>query len=170
MAFNIHVLGTQGYRFTQENCPDQDIFQAASAIGKIKTAGRIAQGSGGSGGSNRMNGVQAIAQIQGFHLLAQGLSLLALTTNSSRAKIHFNLRTERTAWPDSGTTIQFNYSTNHADLHARFGRQVFPALQEFDMNNYGVALKMGAAISAYSAAVRNENPMLVINIRNFSFL
>lgn len=172
MSFNIFAAGVRGFQYTRENCPDDDIFEAASVMSALRAGGPTLQGAGEavadyvvpSEGSAILDGVQAVAQLTFLHTLCGAVDQLAACSGARNGWISVAPREGHALWPDTNRFARYDFRPGD-DPGREFVARILPALEATGMANYGVLRAMSLALSGYRSHIGSSGtPMIQIEL------
>lgn len=175
MSFRIHAAGSNNFRYTRDNCVDDDIFDAAELLSALQdleqSPGRLVPtvGTAISAGvgyflpSATNNVVRAVAQLESLHTLQTAFASLAVAANRGFIDT-FARQTRRLRIEDVFVSARYNFVGEDYPT-TRFMRTILPILRQTEMNNFGVLLQLSRVLSLYSDHIGDSNnPMLLVNL------
>ena len=170
MSFRIHAAGTNGFRYTRDNCLDNNVFQAASIYSALQSGGptRMGVASGvidyAQPNASEADGARVVAGLTFLHLVTQAVDLIAADSNTEGGWIAVSCQTSRTLRSDLSGFARYDFHPNESP-GSEFVQRVTPALVSTEMNNYGVLFEMSNALSGYQGrSNRSDTPMLLIQL------
>ncbi len=163
MSFRTHAAGSSGFRYERDNCPDEDVFEAAAVISALNASGPSVGGAVEGAADyvlpsvGVLDGVSSVASTEMIHLLRSTVSFLAMNRNTNRGWISVSTRAASAVWADS-TGFATYYFLNDADPGGEFIRTILPSMRESGFENYGTFRALAMAITAYDAHRPSSGP------------
>lgn len=172
MSFRIHAAGTDGFRYTRDNNPDEDVFQAAEVIATLLSLEPSVEGAVGIAADQVTPSVGAAdivrvgANIEFIHNLRGAVDMLATHSGATRnGWISVAPRQTNLLFPDTTDFTRFEFYQDDTSPGSEFIRQILPVLRTTDFNNYGVFRALGNALWRYEAHIdRAGSPMILIQL------
>lgn len=171
MSFSLYASGTNGFVYERNNCPDDDIFEAAQIIAALNSTSPSAGGVIAGVAEymlpsvSMLDGVNAVAKMQMMHLLMTNVSLLAQRSNASRGWISVRTEKARILFPPRVSFARYNFN-NDDDPGTEFIRTILPALTSTDFNNYGVFRALALAIREFDQCLDSSLPPMIMMFLN----
>lgn len=170
MGFRIHAAGSNGFRYTRDDQPDGDIFQAAA----IMTALQGLQPSVSSGvqttidyyqpNAGEADAARVVAGITFLQLLSDAVDMLGTCAGAGEGWISVSPRQSHTLWPDTSAFARYEFFPGDSP-GAEFIQRITPILVSTNMNNYGVLRAMSNALSLYWGHIDiSDRPMIQIQL------
>lgn len=172
MSFRIHAAGSDGFRYSSSNCADEDLFTAAeiiSVMGSLEpTRASFVEAGIGQVLPSAPSGYEAAAAVGRMiflHTLSDAVSLLAACTGASQGGwISVAPRETSLLLPDTSRFARYEFSPGRSP-GSEFMQRIIPALNDTDMNNYGVLRSLSIALSLYQVHISiSATPMIQIQL------
>lgn len=163
MSFRIHAAGSNGFRYERDNCPDDDVFEAAAVISALSASGPSVGGAVEGAADylqpsvGVLDGVSSVATTTMTELLRSTVNFLAIGRNTSRGWISVGSRTASAVWADSTGFARYEFYDDD-DPGAEFIRTILPSLRESGFNNYGTFRALAMAISLFDSHRPSSGP------------
>ncbi len=163
MSFRIHAAGSNGFRYERDNCPDEDIFEAAAVISALNASGPSIGGAVEGAADyllpsvGVLDGVNSVATTSMIELLRSTVNYLAIGRNTSRGWIAVSTRTSSLLWADSTGFARYEFYDDD-DAGYEFIRMILPSLTESGFNHYGTFRALAMAISSFDSHMPNSGP------------
>ena len=170
MGFDIFAAGSGHFHYQMDGCIDQgtvDFVQLLAALQSMEptragAAQAAAEYATPSAGITDVMG--ALAYREGIHNLNNAVSFLAMSSGSSDGWISLSSTNKHVLWVDTVRFARYNFSPGD-DPGTEFFHTIRHALEDTNMNNWGVILKLGEVIARYSNSLDdNARPILNISI------
>lgn len=166
MSFRIHAAGSNGFRYERDNCPDEDMFDAAAVISALNASGPSAGGAVEGAADyfqpsvGLLDGVSSVATTTMTDLLRSTVNFLAMNRNTSRGWISVSSRESSLVWADSTGFARYEFNSDD-DPGVEFIRTILPSLRESGFNHYGTFRALSMAITTFDThidRVRGRRP------------
>ena len=163
MSFRIHAAGSRGFRYTRDNQPDDDIFEAAAIISALNASGPSVGGVAEGVADYALpsvdvtDGARAVASMTFLWMLRDAVDLLSTCSRVSQGWISVAPRQENALWADTSAFARYEFSSR--DSHgSEFIRTILPALRTTGLNNYGVFRALALAVADYHGHIGQSGP------------
>lgn len=170
MSFRIHAAGSDGYRYTRDNNPDEDIFEAASVISALNASGPSVGGAVEgvadyvSPSVSVTDGARSVASATFIHMLRDSVDMLATCGGASQGWISVSPRLTHTLWPDTSDFARYEFYPGDSP-GSEFIRMILPALGTTDFNHYGTFRALSIVLSDYYHHLNgNGTPTILIHL------
>lgn len=172
MSFRIFASGLGRFQYSNSNCADGDVFEAAALMSALRASG---PGLGGaaegvadyvvpSEASSFRELLRQAARMTFAHYLKMSTTLLATSGRHRNGWIRVHANESNTFWPDTARFVSYDFRPGNSP-GAEFVETVAPVLTDTGLNNYGVMREMTIVISRYEQSVsKGETPMLLIQL------
>lgn len=167
MSFRIYVSGSNGFRYERDNCPDDDVFEAAAVISALNASGPSAGGAVEGAADyltpsvGVLDGVESIARRTMTDLLRTQVTLLAARRSNSNGWISVSANQDALIGPGPTGFARYEFY-NDADPGGEFIRTILPALNSSGFNNYGVFRAIALAVSSFSQHRPSSGPPMML--------
>lgn len=153
MSFRIFASGTNGFRYSRDGNPDEDIFQAAAVMSAITASGPSAEGvydgiQDYRGGSDVLDQTRSMAMASFTYQLRSSVDSLATCSGAANGWISVYTVQTHWVWPDTNSHSCFRFE-NSDNPGADFIRTILPGLNSTGFNHYGAFRAMALAIARY---------------------
>lgn len=168
MSFNIDAKGglkdinkdeSRSFSYNKTNCTDSDSWSAD----KLNL---VANGMGSvipNDGTARTMGYFGVAKIESLHMLVSQIDFLKSNCAATGGIISLQSVKTRTIQADTHRFEKFVFTGNNSGID--FMRQIFDALKDTDMNNYGPAIEMFKFFNFIDSKIRTtETPFINIKL------
>ena len=175
MSFDVHAVGSNGFRFSRNDNPDGDIFEAAAVMSAMRASSpsRVGVAEGvadyftpSEAGAFRV-AVGGVARLEFLHLLDTAVTLLAADVGVRQGWIAVYARESNTLWADTSGFARYGFTPGYSP-GTEFIRRVTPALVTVEMNNYGVLRILAEVISRYHTHLRRVSGPPMLQVQLFS--
>jgi hypothetical protein len=170
MSFRVHAAGTRGFRWSRDNNPDDDIFQAASVIAALNatrpSAGGVIEGVGeyANPAPNIVDAAAAVASLTFTARLRQSVDELCAINARRPGWIAVTPRSTSILWADSVSHVRYDLGNEDSD-GAGFIRSILPALSATGFNHYGSFRVLMQAVDRYKDSLgSSEIAMLLVEM------
>ena len=166
MSFRIYVSGSNGFRYERDNCPDDDVFEAAAVISALNASGPSAGGAVEGAADyltpsvGVLDGVESIARRTMTELQDTGHPFSGGRSNSN-GWISVSANQDALIGPGPTGFARYEFY-NDADPGGEFIRTILPALNSSGFNNYGVFRAIALAVSSFSQHRPSSGPPMML--------
>ena len=154
MSFRIHAAGSNGFRYTRDNNPDEDIFEAAAVISALNASGPSVGGAVEGVADYALpsvsvtDGARSIASATFIHMLRDSVDMLATCGGASDGWISVAPRLTHSLWPDTADFARYEFYPGESP-GSEFIQMILPALSSTDFNHYGTFRALSIVFSEY---------------------
>lgn len=169
MSFRIFASGSNGFRYSRNNCIDASDFSTIKVLatlqsmtpsprGIVETSPELLDPPGIT------DLVGNIAHQEFLHIIFSAVTLIATNTSPGSGSLSVYCRRTRLLWPDNTSFASYNFSPLNSPGF-EFARTVFPTLKETNFNNWGTLREIAAVLARFSNELESSSvPMLNIQI------
>ncbi len=165
MSFNVFAAGVPNFNYERSNCPDEDIFEAATVASALRSFNPSAAGVASAAGeyvtpNSTLGAINALATLQFLRLMKMSVDFLALRPRARNGWISVAPRVSHIIWPDTVGFAKFEFR-HSSDPGTDFFNTIKDALVETDMNNYGVLRIIALVLSRYNDHISNSDHVMI---------
>ena len=169
MSFRMFASGTRGFRYTRDDNPDEDIFQAAAVISAINSSGPTVGGvvdgvRDYQGGSDVLDQTRSLARASFAYQLRNAVDSLAMCPGAANGWISVYTVRTHVLWPDTNAHSCYRFDPGD-NPGAEFIRTILPGLSSTGFNHYGAFRAMALTIARYNEHINGEGtPILRLEL------